>query len=253
VSSDWVSLAWLVALGLLLLGVKRWISQHLQGVALLLFGDGAVATVLYFLVMLPGVLLHELSHWVTASLLGVRASGISLWPKRMPNGRVRLGAVQVRMVDPLRESLIGLAPFLAGTAAVLLIAQRAFGVEIPYQATPLEQMGLVLQNLANLGQVSDAGLWLYLLFAISNSMLPSESDRRPWRMTLLYLVIVGALYYVVAGVPNVPEGLVAAGRRTLGLLSFAFGFTLFVDLFFVVLIFALESLLEVLSQRRIDY
>lgn len=252
-SSDWASLVWLVALGLLLLAVKRWISQHLQGVGLLLFGDGAVATVLYFVVMLPGVFLHELSHWAMATLLGVRTSGMSLWPKRMPNGRVRLGALQVQMVDPVRESLVGLAPFLVGTVAVLLMAQRVFGVELTARASPLEQLGLVFQNLSNLSRVPDAWLWLYLLFAISNSMLPSESDRRPWRMTAMYLFIVGVLYYAVAGVPNVPDDIVAAGRRALDLLSIAFGLTLAVDLFFVVLIFGSEILLEVLRQRRIDY
>jgi len=237
----------------LLLAVNRWITRHLQGVGLLLFGDGAVATVLYFVVMLPGVALHELSHWAMASLLGVRTGGISLWPRRMRNGRVRLGSVQVQVVDPLRESLIGLAPFLVGTAAVLLIARQAFGVEVPAQASPVEQLGLVLENLSRLTQVSDAWLWLYLLFAISNSMLPSETDRRPWRMMALYLILVGAAYYAVAGAPRVPDNVVAAARRGVDLLAFAFGLTLTVDLLFMVLIFGLETALEVLRQRRIDY
>ncbi len=249
----WASLVWLMALGVLLLAVNRWITRHLQGIGLLLFGDSAVATVLYFVVMLPGVALHEVSHWAMASLLRVRTGGVSLWPKRMRNGRVRLGSVQVQVVDPFRESLIGLAPFLVGTAAVLLIARQAFGVQVPVQASPVEQLGLVLDNLSRLSQVSDAWLWLYLLFAISNSMLPSETDRRPWRMMALYLILVSAAYYALVGVPRVPDNMVAAASRGVDLLSFAFGLTLTVDLLVMVLVFGLEIILEVLRQRKIEY
>src|SRR5512136_2718400 len=108
--SDWTPLLWLIVLFAPLLSVKRWLSRHLQGVGLLFFGNHEGATALHYIVLLPGVILHELSHWLAAKLMGVRTAGISLMPQVKRGGTVRLGAVKVGKSDPLRESLIGLAP-----------------------------------------------------------------------------------------------------------------------------------------------
>jgi len=59
-----------IALPVLLL-LQRWIHRHLRGVAYLLTGRQSWAVIIYALILFPGVLLHELSHWLAAQVLGV--------------------------------------------------------------------------------------------------------------------------------------------------------------------------------------
>ncbi|MFO7682523.1 MAG: hypothetical protein R6X34_20995, partial [Chloroflexota bacterium] len=85
----WVTLAFIV-----LLFLQRWIHTHLHGLSLLITGKPEYAVILYALVLFPGVLLHELSHWLAASLLGVRTGRFSLLPRRQPDGSIQLGYVE---------------------------------------------------------------------------------------------------------------------------------------------------------------
>jgi len=104
------------------------------------------------------------------------------------------GSVKVGRSDPIRESWIGIAPFIGGTVAILLLASWQFGVELQ----PALSLGLILDTMASSLQAPDALLWLYLLFSISNAMLPSESDRQPWLSALLFLGVVAAIVYILA-------------------------------------------------------
>ncbi|MCB0028590.1 MAG: hypothetical protein KDE28_11820, partial [Anaerolineales bacterium] len=75
------ALVWLLVSLPVLLLLQRWIHRHLQGVALLLTGKVQLAVVVYALVLFPGVLLHELSHWLMATILFVRTGKVSLFPQ----------------------------------------------------------------------------------------------------------------------------------------------------------------------------
>ena len=108
----------------ILLFLQRWIHRHLHGVAFLLTGNKNWAVVLYAIILFPGVLLHEFSHWLTATLLGVRTGSFSVLPRTKSDGSVQLGYVEyykTSSVGPIRESLIGSAPLVTGTAVILLI------------------------------------------------------------------------------------------------------------------------------------
>jgi hypothetical protein len=73
---------WLIGALLPLIFLERWIHQHLQGIWLLVVRDPDLALILYSLLMLPGVLVHEASHWITATLLGVRAGRFSVTDRK---------------------------------------------------------------------------------------------------------------------------------------------------------------------------
>ena len=87
---DWLPLLAVIATLVPLVLLERWIHQHLHGLALLATGNDDAALLLYALLLLPGVALHELSHWAMARLLGVRTAGMNLWPRRQRDGRIRL-------------------------------------------------------------------------------------------------------------------------------------------------------------------
>ena len=69
---NWGLILWtLLLLGPLLWLVQR-VHQELQALFFLLTNHRAVAVYLFQILLLPGVILHELSHFLAASLLGVR-------------------------------------------------------------------------------------------------------------------------------------------------------------------------------------
>lgn len=249
-STVWTPLVALVVTLLPLLLVKRWITRHLQELSLRWVGDPDVALTLYFVLVLPGVVLHELSHWLAARLLGVRVRRLSLGPvRRGRSRRVSLGSVQVGQVDPVRASLIGLAPLLSGSAVILLIGFMVLGVHelAPVFSTLSAQE--ILAGLDQLLQVPDFWLWLYLIFAVSNAMLPSQSDMAAVRPVLIFLGIVVALVLIIGGLPAIPEEVVRVVNALASYLASAFGLTLAADAVFMLIIWLLLSLTRRIQDR----
>jgi hypothetical protein len=203
-------------------------------------GDPDVALVVYFVIVLPGVVIHELCHWLMAKVLGVRVRRFSLGPVRKGRSkRVSLGSIQVGNVDPVRASLIGLAPLLGGSAVILLIGNQVLGMGELAEALAGPDLPQILAGLDQLVRVSDFWLWLYLIFAVSNAMLPSDSDVAVMRPVLIFLGIASLIFLVVGGIPTVSEEVVNGLNATAGYLASAFGLTLVADAVFVLIIAAL--------------
>ncbi len=251
-----VPFAW-VALALpLLLLLQRWLHRHLRGLAYLLTGRMEWAVLLYALVLLPGVLLHELSHWLAARLLGVRTGTISLLPQMQKDGVLRLGYVEYyrsRNLDPVRESIIGVAPLLTGVAVVLLIGFRVFD---------LPGLGAALQTgawqglrplLAHLFRAPDFLVWLYLIFSVSNAMMPSPSDRRAWPPFILLLTIAAVVLYLVDRQQVIIGGMVEPVATVFGHLGLAFSLAIAVDLAVIVVVYLLERLVSRLRGVELIY
>jgi hypothetical protein len=232
-SGSWISLVALAATLLPLFWVKPRITWRIQELGFLWFHDSDVALVLYFVLVLPGIVVHELSHWLVAKLLRVRVSRLSLGPVRRGRGsRVSLGSVRVANVDPLRASLIGLAPLLGGTAVILFIGYWVLDIGDLGQAFAGRGVEGLLAGIRQLGRVPDFWLWLYFIFAVSNAMLPSESDMEAVRPVLIFLGITMLVVLIATGVPALPPD---AGERAIalaGYLAWAFGLTLAVDAVF---------------------
>ncbi len=243
----WTPLFWLVISLLLTIVVARWFSQRVAVLAMLLTGSQTATLYVHFLVFLPGTLLHELSHWLLAQVLGVRTGRLELGPKVVHGGVVQMGAVTYQRSDAVRESLVGLAPLLTGSIVVVLLTYRRFGLVVP----PVLGLEGLWGLLRSIWQAPDAWIWLYLLLSISNTMLPSESDRRSWGTLGLYvLLIVGALYF--AGVlAQVSPTVVAWLSQRAGELAFAFGLTVLFDLILGSVVWAVSALLGVLLGRKV--
>ena len=244
---------WLFVALMPLLVLERWIHRHMQGIGLLVTRDHDLATILYSAIFLPGVALHEGSHWVTAKLLGVETARFSLWPRRQPDGTLRLGFVETAKVDFVREALIGLAPLLAGSAVVALIGYSRLAVGPLGMAIATGNVAEVARKFLDSIFANDAFVWLYLLFTVSNSMMPSASDRRAWLpVTLWLLMIAVALYY--AGVVPIAMQMVgeplAAGVRVI---ASAFSITIGVNLIIIPLIWLIEKLIVRVTGLKVNY
>jgi len=249
---NWMPLFWLaVALALLLL-VERWIHRHLQGLMLLFTGDPEVTVLLYALPLLPGIFLHELSHAFAAMLLGVRVGRISIRPKRAGQ-RVQLGFVPVEKTDAVRASLIGLAPLCAGSGAILLIGYWVFGIGAMGTAMAAGDWGSLASGLLQALHAPDAWLWAYVIFAISNTMLPSRADRQAWTPVILFLLLIGVLTWVVGLGPTLVERLANPAGTALRWLALMCGFSIAVDLPFVLLIAVGERVLGRVKGAKVEY
>ena len=249
---NWTPFLWLsAALGLLLL-VERWIHRHLQGVMLLLTGSPEIALVLYALPLLPGIILHELSHAVAALLLGARVGRISIRPKLIGQ-RVQLGFVPVEKTDALRASLVGLAPLLVGSGFILLIGYAVFDIGVLGSALVAGDWSGVLDGLAGMLAVPDIWVWAYFVFAVGNTMLPSRADRQAWLPVLLFLLVAFVLVWVAGLGPVVVSKLAEPLTVALHWLATMCTLILIVDLPFALAIMLSEKLLERVKGYQVEY
>jgi hypothetical protein len=220
---------WLALSALLLVLVQRLVQQIVQQGLFLLTGRVEWALFLFALILLPGVILHEGSHWLIAKLLRMRTGRISLWPRLQRDGRLRLGYVETERVDFLRSSLVGIAPLVAGIVALLVLGQRVLHIDAVGLAIAGGEFDLARQLAAHILRLPLAGLWIYLIFAVSNTMFPSASDRRSWPWVAVVLAVL-ILLTLVTGVGE--WVLTTAGEPTLRVaqtVALAFSMTIAVD------------------------
>lgn len=249
----WSALVWFLASLTILALLSRWISGLVQGLGLLLFNDEQATFLLTFLVFFPGILIHELSHWGMAWLLGMRPRQLSVWPK-MRGKRVEMGSVHMRSGGPLRDSLAGLAPLLVGSLILLGVSYQVFDAAALQRAWEGGGFGAVWNVFWATFGVPDAWLWAYLVFAVSNAMIPSPSDRQPLFSLLLYVIVVGLLFYLLGWIPRfvIPADMVAHVTRALRTLITAFAFTIALDILIALPLLAVQFLLVPLVSRQVD-
>jgi hypothetical protein len=244
--SAWTPLLWLVASLAMLAVLSRWLSRHVQGVLLLLLGSPEAVMYLHYALLLPGLLLHELSHWTAAQLLLVETKGISLLPRKGRGNKIMYGSVRIVPAGPLRNSLIGLAPLITGSIAVLLCAAYGLGVELLVRPTSWTELVAYLQ-------APNALIWIYIIFAISNSMLPSESDRESWLPVGAFLALLIIVLIATNLAQHVPASIADAFAKGASLLAYAFTLTIIVDLLGVIPLMAMELILSRIRGRRVQY
>ncbi len=233
----------------LTLFLQRWLHQHIQGLTFVVTGDPGCAVRFLFVLLLPGIILHEGSHWVVANLLGVRTGKVSFGVARARGKQFSLGSVNVARTDSLRESLIGAAPFFVGLGAILFIAGYGFDLW-PDSGLSLNQMLDRVFSTAN-----DPLTWLdlYLIFAVSTAMIPSESDREPWGPVLVVFGIIGLLTVILGWLPRIPPVMLNGALQVLQALTFAFGVSVVVNGTVAFLIWIVEWMVASVTRRRVKY
>ncbi len=230
-----------------MLFLQRWLQQHIQGLAFAVTGNPGCAVRALFLLLLPGVLLHEFSHWLIANILGVRTGPITIGLGKMRGKHFSLGSVSVERTDPLRESLIGVAPFVSGIAAIWAL------MGVGFELWQFESIQIVADRIWS--TIGDPLTWLslYLVFAVSTSMIPSESDREPWGVIIATFVAIGAVALVLGWIPTISPEMLDTAQIILTTLNFVLGIIVAVNGVLMVLIFAIEWGFGAVTQRRVRY
>lgn len=214
---------WLILTMALLAWLQMRLHQEVQLFFLLITRNPKLAILLFSLVFLPGVFLHEISHYLTAKLLRVRTGRFSVFPREKGDGKLQLGFVEIAGTDPIRESVIGAAPLLAGSVFVAFAGISRLGMDSVWMALTQQGLGEGISELFALFRQPDVWLWLYLALAVSSTMFPSSSDRRPMTKLLIGLVLLLALI-ILFGAGVWLLDLVGPGvSRTLGAASLVCG------------------------------
>lgn len=187
-------LFWFLLMLVPLIALQRILHREIQAALFIASGGNAQLTMTVFSILFfPGVVLHEFSHFIMAKILFVRTRGFSIIPKMMPQGYLRMGYVEVAESDIVRDALIGAAPLILGNLVVAYIAIYRLHLIPLWDVLRNGQMDLFWMGITVLPKVPDFALWFYLTFAISSTMLPSQSDRHAWLPVAVSVVVLFAL------------------------------------------------------------
>ncbi|MDP3941894.1 MAG: hypothetical protein Q8Q49_06325 [bacterium] len=146
---------------------------------------------IFSFLLLPGTLIHELSHLLVSRLLGVKTHAFVLTPVLEEN-TVRLGSISIEKTDPFRKTLIGIAPLLVGLALVVLL--------LWWVANRVEPA---------VWQILLVG---YGIFQVSNTMFPSKADMTGAPQVVILLLGILIALLIIFG--NGASFLIAIGSST---------------------------------------
>jgi hypothetical protein len=213
-----------------LIYLPRYLQREIQSIFLLITRQPAISMVLFSLLFLPGVFVHETSHFLMARLLRVKTGKLSLIPKKLENGRIQLGYVETASTDFVRDALIGAAPLLAGCLFIGLIGVYRLGFTELWDN--LHQGGIESFRLAIKSTVTqpDFWLWFYLVLTISSTMMPSSSDRKAWVPLFLVIGLFSGLILVFGAGAWIYTHLGSAIQSAMDAITIIFGITLLVHL-----------------------
>jgi hypothetical protein len=194
-------LFWLALALAVLAYLQRIMHREIQTVFLILTRHPGITIAIFALIFMPGVFLHELSHFVMAKILQVRTGRFSLIPRPMPDGRLQMGYVETERADFVRDSLVGAAPILFGSLFAAWVAVDRLQLTVMWDVFRNGYWDLFLLGLSVLPKLPDFWVWFYLLFAVSSTMMPSDSDRHAWTPPIVVVVIFFALLLVAGAGP----------------------------------------------------
>jgi hypothetical protein len=135
------------------------------------------ATYIFAFLFLPGTFVHEMSHFLFALFLLVPVGQIELMPEFEENG-LKMGSVPIGKSDPIRRTLIGVAPVIFG---LLIMLGSVFYVY---------QNNLFTKPIADI-------ILAYVIFEISNTMFSSKKDMEGSVITAIIIAIIYAIIYLI--------------------------------------------------------
>lgn len=133
-----------------------------------------VSLAILSIIFLPGTIVHELSHFITATFLFLRVADIQVFPK-WDNHSIKLGSVLYERKDIVRGLLVGIAPLFFGLLVFMLLSM--------YRIFPHESMFI-------------NGMMIYLIFVISSTMFSSKQDLQDFIFIIPFIAIIGIIFYI---------------------------------------------------------
>lgn len=211
--------------------LRTRLVHELLSASLLLFNTLRPGQILYSLMVLPGTIIHELSHWLVAELLHVRTGKIVILPDFAGEGDTkRLGSVEAAKSDPFRSFFIGLAPFISGLAILFVLSEF---LRLGWGVYPWWILAFII----------------YGIMVVGNSMLISAEDRRAWPVVFVLLTLIGFTLYKTG--LSLPEAFIPWVIASLKRLDLVLGVTASFNLVMILGLYLVRRLIEKMSGRRL--
>ena len=152
-------------------------------------GGAGLGRVAYYLLVLPGVTLHEAAHYLACLLTGTRVSRfVPFWPHRSASGRLLLGYVRHERRPFLVEAIIGLAPILLNPLGILAVTALLTPLTLAQVTDPQFESvkgGIVTSGFLT-GSPLVATTWMYLSLSFALGSVPSRADLSSVPAALLF-------------------------------------------------------------------
>lgn len=227
--------------------LEVWLHQHIFKVGWLVTKQYQTTTILYYAFFLPGIILNQFVFWLAAGFLNVSAERTIQWPQKQEIGELKLDFIRLsKNVSPFRFAVISTAPLLVGLFTVAFIANNVLNV--PGFLTEMNIGGSMVNlstALAHFTSAPDFWIWVYLAFAVANTMMPNFANLRAWRIVLIIIGAIIALFYILgAGDQVVMNNLRGPVTNVLNALSSVFAITIGLDVFMVAVLGTMEAIIE---------
>lgn len=206
--------------------LSRKLTQSLYVLFFRLFGSKTIAMTILILLLFPGTVIHELAHLFVAEILRVRTGKLTLVPESLEEAEIRTGSVAIAQTDPFRRTLIGLAPVYIGVIALATLSY--------FLSQPSNHPAII-------------AIYIYLLFAVSNSMFSSKEDMKgviPFTITVLLFAAAG---YFAGFRVDLTDALLAGWNPVIQTLTRSLGIVLAVN---ILVLFATSFFLVILPSRH---
>lgn len=221
-------LIWFLFMLAPLILLQRLLHREIQAVFLILTRDPRITMGLFSMIFLPGVFLHELSHFLMAKILFIQTGKFSIFPRSLPDGRLQLGYVETAKSDVVRDSLVGAAPLIVGTLFVAYVAVYHLQLRVLWEVFRNGQLDLFWTGVRALPNAEDFYLWFYLAFAVSSTMMPSQSDRHAWLELLISIAVLLTIALLVGAGPWMLSNIAPRLSNFLASVAAVFGLSAFV-------------------------
>jgi len=152
-------------------------------------GGAGLGRVAFYLLVLPGVTLHEAAHYLACLLTGTRVSRfVPFWPQRSASDRLLLGYVRHERRSFPVEALIGLAPILLNPLGVLVVTALLTPLTLAQAIDPRFEVvnEVVLTSGFLTGSPLVAATWIYLSLSFALGSVPSRADLTSVPAALLF-------------------------------------------------------------------
>ena len=226
--------------------LERSLHQHIFKVGWLFTKNLQTTTILYYLIFLPGVVVHEFILWLVAGILDVRAERAIAWPESQAVAELRLTFVKLtKNAGALKTAIISVSPLVFGVLFIGFVANNILNVTGFVEALGDDALDNLGTALGVLTSTPDFWLWVYLVFAVGNTMWPDVKALRGWKPIVTGIVIaVIVLYLAGLGDAIIGQGLMIPVYQGLNILSGTLAVLIAIDLFFTAVLGAIESIIE---------
>ncbi|MEK7165520.1 MAG: hypothetical protein AAB874_01790 [Patescibacteria group bacterium] len=223
---------------ILLYFITNRLTSVLFTLFIIIFRNKQIATGILTGLYLPGTVIHELAHLITAEVLRVPTGTLSFTPEvtrtTAREHEIIAGSVGIGATDPVRRFLIGFAPVIFGLFFLGLIVW-VWNYFWPQLADWRQQTLFII-------------LIGYLLFAVSNNMFSSHSDLDGSWPLIIFIILITLVFYFMGVRISLSGDVFLFTRILLTTLSKALGIVIGVNIcLFIINILFLRGLNRIRS------